>query len=56
MCKCRILCLRKLWKEFLVREKIRQEKKSMLFKSKKVAAPGCVSAGFYVCVSYGKNF
>ena len=28
----------------------------MLFKSKKVSAPGCVSAGFYVCVSYGKNF
>jgi hypothetical protein len=28
----------------------------MLFKSKKVAAPGCISAGFYICVSYGKNF
>jgi|GEM_PF-2013493 hypothetical protein len=27
----------------------------MLFKSKKVTAPGCISAGFYICVSYGKN-
>ncbi|WP_189270136.1 hypothetical protein [Pseudobutyrivibrio ruminis] len=35
---------------------LRKEDYSMLFKSNNVIAPGCVSAGVYVCVSYGKNF
>lgn len=29
----------------------------MLFRSKKaVAAPGCVSVGYYICISYGKTY